>query len=158
MFMFSAACHSSLKPLLLRPTLSKPVYVASFSCLSGVSNAFTKRIQKARAKQYSQEETQTAATTKVIMAQDEVQEFEFANDVDMVEFTEAADGNEKQKVAEPQVDFTEASDGNEKQKVVELQVRMKEMQKLIQKFDEKLMEKEVTYTRVRRRAGVRTRC
>jgi hypothetical protein len=115
-----------------------------------------KRIQKARANQHSEDETQTATTTKMIMARDEVQEFKFTNDVHMVDFTEAADGSEKQKVAELQVDFTEAADGNEKQKEAELQVRMKKMQKLTKKLNEKLMEVQVTHTR-RRRAGVRTR-
>lgn len=149
--MFSAAypCTLGLKPL-----LAQPVYGASVSCLSGVSNLLTKRILKTHAKQYSQEVTQTAATTKacakqesqkqtktaattkVKMAQDEVQEF-ILNDVHM--------------------DLSEAADGTENHTADDLQVRMKKIKELMKKFNEQLKEKQVTYTRVRRRAGVRSR-
>eukprot|EP00746_Dinoflagellata_sp_MGD_P008011 gnl/MRDRNA2_/MRDRNA2_115966_c0_seq1.p1 gnl/MRDRNA2_/MRDRNA2_115966_c0~~gnl/MRDRNA2_/MRDRNA2_115966_c0_seq1.p1 ORF type:complete len:143 (-),score=37.40 gnl/MRDRNA2_/MRDRNA2_115966_c0_seq1:61-489(-) len=142
--MFSAACPCALglKPLLLRPFLSQPKYVASATCLSGVTNLFTMGLQKAHAKECMQEGTQTATTTQVIMAQEEVQDLKLANDDRMVDLAEASDGN----------------DSNEDEQLTDLQVRMKKMQKLMEKFDEKLVEKEVTYTRVRRRAGVRTRC
>lgn len=117
---------SALMPLHSCPLLSQPVYAASVSCFSGVSNAFTERKQKASA--------MIAATTKAIIAEDEVQEFKVANDVHMVDFTEAADGNENHEVDE-------------------LQVRMEMTEKLMKKFDEKLKEKQATDARVRRRAG-----